>query len=1002
MLSTTRDGFRRARTFARSCRWLHTAAVLIAVGVMGLFAGIGQAGQERYDYDPIGRLIRFTDSTNEVTEYTYDKAGNILSVVRGAPGSNLPPVLTSVMPSVVRVGNTATLTLTGERLQVGTLQASDPGLDLVNVRQAATQVLADLTVSPSVPTGGHTLTFTNGQGTARIALTIAPKLPTISVEPSPLALPPDSSARSVTLRLSNPDVVAHQLSVTSSDTARMTVSPGTISFAPGQTTAQVSVTPKASGFVSLVLASATLKGTSTPVFITSDFRGVNTSYAAPLGVRVGEEVTPSAPSATATFKVNALGVAVGSVLTSMAPRGVAVGGTYTFTIDGAAIPADARVAVLRPDGVTVAGVSATAVRITATVTIDAGAAPGPRRMVVSDAAGNLLAFADPSTATFHVTPGQPQIFSMTPLFSTTGRILQLNVRGANLGGAQVRILPGVDLAIDNAPAVNADGSELSVRVAISPLAALGARTVQIITASGDTGSSATAANQFTIVNQIKEDVTPIFARAVGVQVGSSTPAEGTPTFGPLPGGSVGVLVGAAAVEVAPKVAVVGQSSQLVVQGSALQVVTEALIEPGTGITQGAFSVNPEGTTLTLPVTVDAGATRGMRRLVLKTASGKLVFMVPAGDQVLVATPAPELTWVKPQVVQAGKTTVMTLLGRNFNDITGVNFDPPAGLSVVGAVVPSEGGTVLTFSVQAAVDAPSGPRTVLVGTAGGTSSSVAAPSNTFQVARQIGPVLDSIFAVPLGVMVGNAPVGGSEALGIHAPNVGVVLTPPPEEVTEARGIFAPNVGVLVGPASTGLSPRSPGGLLKGTTGTLTVTGVGLGDVTSAAIVGQAGFSTGQVQANSDGTQLIVPVTVPPTASSTYQGLRLFIGSGATASRLTSLAETDMFFNVGSLPAAIASVSPIVLEQGKTYTFTVRGTNLADVYQLVAEPDAGLVFGEGGLRPEFSTDSFGEKLTVQVRVRADGAVGSRVVRFKVPGGITSAEPVPANTITIVTPQ
>jgi YD repeat-containing protein len=1001
VLSTIRRiGSRCAHASARARRQLHAALALIAIGVFALFAGLGQAGQERYDYDPIGRLIRFTDSNNEVTEYTYDKAGNITSVVRGAAGSNQPPLLSTVSPSVIRLGETATLTITGQRLQVGTLQASDTGLDLSNVRQAATQVQADLSVTSSVPAGTQTLTFTNGQGTASIALLIAPKLPTLSIEPSPLALPPDNTARSITLRLSNPDLIAHQVTVTSSDTAKATVSPATVTIAAGQTTAQVSVTPKVAGFVNLTTTSPTLKATAVPVFITSDFRGVNTSYAMPLGVRVGDVEVSTPPSTTTTFKVNGLGVVLGPVLTTVAPRAVAVGGTYTFTISGAAIPAGAQVSMVQPDGVTVTTQAANPSQITASLAIDPAAAVGQRRFVVKDAAGNLVPFADAAAANIQLTTGEPSIISVEPLFTTPGKVMQLRVRGANLQDAQVRLVPPVDVAVDNSPAISADGSELTVRISTSPLAATGPRTVQIVTPSGQTGTAATAANQLTIVSDIRQNVTPIFAPALGVQVGgTSTPSENS--VGPA-GGVVGVVVGPAAYTTAPAVAVVGETTTLVIRGTALQGVTQASVQPATGITHAAFTVSADGTTLSLPTTVDPAAARGIRRVVLKTATGQLVFADASGDQVLVATPAPELTWVKPQVVLAGNTISMTILGRNFNDVTGVTFEPPAGLTAMPPIVASADGTVLTFSVQVAAAAQSGSRTVRVVTAGGTSAALAAPSNTFQVARQAGPTLDSISAAAVGLQVGSVSTATSFDTGIHAPQLGVLVQPPGTPVTEDRGLYASNVGILVGSGTTGISPASPDGVLKGTASTITVTGFALGDVTSATVLGPTALTAGQVQVNSDGTQLTVPITVPADATSTYYGIRLSRAAATPSTRITPVSEYGMFFNLGSLPTTIDSVAPIVLEQGKTYTFTIRGSNLRDVYQVMAEPGAGLLFGEGGLVPQFSTDTFGEKLTVQLRVEGNAPIGSRVVRLKVPGGITSADPIPANTITVVAPQ
>lgn len=93
---------------------------------------------------------------------------------------------------------------------------------------------------------------------------------------------------------------------------------------------------------------------------------------------------------------------------------------------------------------------------------------------------------------------------------------------------------------------------------------------------------------------------------------------------------------------------------------------------------------------------------------------------------------------------------------------------------------------------------------------------------------------------------------------------------------------------------------------------------------------------------------------------------------------------------------------MLEQGKSYTFTVRGANLKDVYKIMAEPDVGINFGFDRSAVQWSTDALGEKLTVPVLIDPAASAGSRVVRLKVPGGITDAAPTPANTITVVTPQ
>ena len=80
---------------------------------------------------------------------------------------------------------------------------------------------------------------------------------------------------------------------------------------------------------------------------------------------------------------------------------------------------------------------------------------------------------------------------------------------------------------------------------------------------------------------------------------------------------------------------------------------------------------------------------------------------------------------------------LTVRGKNFTDVAGVQFDPPTGLTPVPPFVVTEGNTVLSFAVQVGASAPTGTRTVIVNTAGGPSGVVPAPANTVQVAQQVG-------------------------------------------------------------------------------------------------------------------------------------------------------------------------------------------------------------------------------------------------------------------------
>jgi len=996
-------GIFAAGRLARRASTGMAATVLLVAGLV-LPGAVSQAGQERYEYDPIGRLVRFVDSNNQVTDYRYDAAGNILSVTR-ASAASLAPSIATVAPSVIRRGETRVVTLTGQRLDVGTLQTSDPGMDLSGVTLGATQVTASLAVAQSVPTGTQTLTFANAIGTARIGLLVAPTLPVLTVEPSPLALPPDNTPRQITIRLSGADVVDHGIAVTSSDTTKATVSPGSVIVAAGQTVAQVSVTPRAAGFVSLVLSSSTLNTLTVPVFVTSDFRGVNTSSAQPVGVVVGSAQEPTTPpSTTGTFTAARVGIAVGPVLTGIAPQGMPVGTNQSLTIAGTSIPGTVQLSFMPPQGITATWtVDASGNRIDAALVIDSTAAAGVRRVSVKDGAGNLIPFADPARSQLTLTTGQPAIASIAPLFATPGTSPRILVRGTHLQNGRLVITPSIDLQIDSAPVVNADGTELTAGVRIAALAATGPRLVQVATPSGISASTADASNQLTIVTQVVNDVTPIFAPLVGVVVGGSTGSQGTTTFGPVVAPQVGVIVGAAAHSVTPSVGVLGTTLSLVVSGEGLQSVQTVTFAGPTGASMGAFTVNAEGTRLTIPVTVDAGATRGTRRVVLATASGRLAFTPPTADQFQVVAPAPEVDSIAPQVLVAGQTTVLSVRGKNFTDVSGVRFDPPGGLAAVSTFTATEGNTILSFGVQVTAGTPSGTRTVIIDTAGGPSSAIASPANTVHVAQQVGPTYATIAAPNVGVTVGvSVPPQVTETLGVYAPLVGVVYGSVPVETTRTDSVYASNVGVVVGLAATGITPRVPEGFLKGATGSLTVDGFALDQVTGVTVTGTAGITAGVPVVNGSATQLTIPLTVAADAPSASYGVRLTTGSGTATLRVTASDPAAVLFNVGALPGSIASVAPIVLEQGKSYSFTVRGTNLRDVYQVFADPAAGANFGVGMSAVQWSTDSLGEKLTVPLLIDSNAAIGSRTVRFRVPGGVTSPDATPSNTITIVAPQ
>lgn len=970
--------------------------------LLGLLAvaAAGFAAQDRYEYDAAGRLVRHVDGQDRVIEYRYDPPGNLVSVQANTVDA-LRPRLNSLAPAVVRRDSAQAVVLGGERLQNGTLVASHPGLRLSGVQGGSDRIDAQLAVAADVPVGAHTLRYSNSVGSAEIALQVAPALPTINLEPSPLALPPDGVTRQVVLRLSHADTVAHTVTISSSDATRGTVSPASLTLAAGQTSAQVSVTPKAAGFFTLSIGSSTLVPASVPVFVTADFRGVNTSHAQPVGVRVGEATGPAPRTAQGLFGANGVGVTVGSVLTQVAPKGLTVGGSHAITLKGHGLPEGVQLAVVPATGATLSVQGATREQVRATLILAPDAPAGWRRIEARHASGALIPQASPDAGLIQVTTGQPELVSIDPLFTERNRVATLRIRGRHLQNGQVRITPSTDLRVDAAPVISADGTELSVRVEVVVLAALGARTVQVVTPSGESTAEPRAANQFSIVSQVSGSVTPIASPLVGVQVGTTTPAPAPQPFGPVLA-QAGVLVGSGAWGLSPGAGIVGTEVLLEVSGAGLQGVRSAVLQPADGLTLGTPSISADGTRLTLPVGIATDAPKTPRRLVLTGASGAVPFTRAGGEQFAVVAPLPELMSTQPQVWQAGQTVAVTVRGRYLQGVQSIALSPADGVTLVAPFTSSADGTSLSFNAQVAANAPSGARQLRITTLAGSSAAEAGAANTITVARQINGAVTPIASALVGVRVGDtgAPAPTASVLAQAAP-VGVLVNTIAAPVQRSESPRARPVGVLVGAAGATVSPGSPEGLLKGSSATVLVQGHGLDAVTTVAITG-TGVSAGTPVASADGTRLSVPLTAAADAASGAYGLRLLVPAAGGGTRvLPSVDGAALSVHVGQLPERIDSVSPIVLEQGKAAALTVRGQGLRDVFGIAFEPAAGIT-QPSGVGVSWSTDAFGEKLSVPVLVAPDAPIGGRVLRLRVPGGLSTADALPANTLTVVAPQ
>ncbi len=221
------------------------AVFALAVPLIAFWSHTAEAATERYDYDPLGRLIRHVDPGGEVTEYEYDPVGNITRVRQAGNATALVPTVSNTTPTSFRKGTSTLVTVTGTNFSGARLNAQDPNIDITGVSMTATQLSFTASANVSAEPGLKAFSISNAAGSANFNLTLAPTLPVVSFSPQPIALPPDNSIRNVSLVLSNTDTVSHTVALSMDNTAVATVSPASVVLAPGQSSVLVQITGKA-------------------------------------------------------------------------------------------------------------------------------------------------------------------------------------------------------------------------------------------------------------------------------------------------------------------------------------------------------------------------------------------------------------------------------------------------------------------------------------------------------------------------------------------------------------------------------------------------------------------------------------------------------------------------------------------------------------------------------------------------------------------------------------
>jgi YD repeat-containing protein len=473
--------------------------------------------------------------------------------------------------------------------------------------------------------------------------------------------------------------------------------------------------------------------------------------AAPVGVRVGASAPDTPRSAEAVGTI--LGVTVGATVQAVTPRQVEVGTSADLTLTGAGLESVDVVALDPAEGIDVVGLLADPLGESLLVQLDiAPDAPDTWRRLQVYAADRELPFADPAQAALRVTLPLPVIAGIEPrAIPADGGAVTLTLVGTHLQNADA-LFCDPPLLTFGAPSIAPDGRRLSVIASPRPGAATGHTRVSLRTPAGTSTREPTPANTLTLFRDARVPPSVLAAPPVGVAVGSppdpvqrdvllAAPALGVrlgpansdrPTEHLTAAPALGIVTGpfVTAVEAPPLLP--GGTYSLHLSGHGLDAVDGAALFPGLDLALSSPTQSPDGTTLSLLLTIPSDAEPTARELRLLANDRQVTFAHPRLAVIAIDDGPPEIHSIWPIQANAGETLTLAIRGVRLDDVSRVYVEPAAGMQFSWQRTVEGDGTLLTVRVQVAADAPPGARTIRVETPGGASSAADAAANRFTV------------------------------------------------------------------------------------------------------------------------------------------------------------------------------------------------------------------------------------------------------------------------------
>lgn len=906
-----------------------------------------------------------------------------------------PLTVASIEPTRLLRGETKLFRITGTELTDARVRvvAAGVGLTLSGLQTTATTATFNLTASSTAALGKQSLSVSRSGGSQNVFVDVTvDRAPLkLTVAPAPIAIPPDAVARNIAIQLSEPDSVDHEISLIVLNNAVATITPAMITLPAGQRSVPVQIKGLTVGQTVLRLSSTGFDSVDIPVIVTSDFAGVNTSYAALVGVIHGEQDPPLPHSVSVDLR-NRVGVVVGSHVAAVEPRAISqasVAVPIVFT--GMGLNEANSMVMIPPDGVTVGPLSPSTDGRTLSVpiTVEAGAMPTPRQVILKTGQGTLIPATTVDAEYLYIVRPLPEIRSIEPIVGARGAAGgSFIVHGRNLNQtSNVSAIPATGLTFGANPIVSSDGSTVTATLSIAADAPLGERAIRVHTPSGVTTEAASVANTFTVVNAIEQVFTPISAPLLHVVKGEpDTPASSPRALYAAP---VTISVGAVITGMQPAAGEAGTQFVLTVSGVDLTGVTTVRFQPDAGITVAAPVVAADGRSLTSQITLAADVPKTQRLVTVLNGTAPVPVANPDHAVFLITGPQPRITGISPIYLEVGRPTIaLEVYGQNLTNAQRVEMIPATGMTVGTNLTTNSEGTRLTVPISAASAAPLGPRLVVVTTAAGSTSSTLGLANTLTLTDNAGTMISPVAASTLGVVksevVSTPPISRSA----FASHLGVLVIEQPPPTTLTHSFHASTLGIINGPAITEMSPQ---GLVRGTTSTLVVRGYGLNAVTHVDIYPAEGVTLGAIVANAEGTELTLPITVSSTALLDSRVLRANTAEGVVES--TDASVTQVWLAAGG--PRLDSISPNAGQKGQMLTLTLRGVNLQNA-RVTAAPNAGLQFDTPPL-----VNAAGTEVTVRVSIAADAAATARVIQVQTPGGISSGAATVSNSFSVYGP-